>query len=63
MSEKLILRGDEVARMVGLESVQTLTNLAKRGEFPAPIKIGLRINGWLVQEIHDWIERRKAERK
>ncbi|QTO42419.1 helix-turn-helix transcriptional regulator [Burkholderia latens] len=62
MSEKLILRGDEVCAMLGLVSTQTLVNLGEKGMFPKRIKIG-SLNGWIAEEVYAWLEERKAERK
>ena len=29
--------------------------MASKGEFPKPIKIGLRSSAWLENEIRDWV--------
>lgn len=37
----------------------TLYRLIAKGLFPAPFKIGLRKNGWLVADIECWLSERK----
>ncbi|BDI61810.1 helix-turn-helix transcriptional regulator [Qipengyuania nanhaisediminis] len=34
----------------------------KAGTFPKPVPLGPKARGWLVSEIEDWIEERKAAR-
>lgn len=33
-----------------------------RGDFPKPVKLGPRASAWLSDEIHAWLEARRAER-
>jgi prophage regulatory protein len=35
--------------------------MASKGEFPKPIKIGLRSSAWLENEVRDWIRERILE--
>lgn len=57
MSEHNILRLPEVMKKTGL-SRSTIYAYIDRGEFPKPIKIGLRAVGWHEHEINQWIEAR-----
>ncbi|MES3008399.1 MAG: AlpA family transcriptional regulator [Pseudomonadota bacterium] len=54
-----ILRWPEVQERTGL-CRSHVHDMAKRGQFPAPIKLGGRASGWLESEISAWIEERKA---
>src|SRR5215470_2850677 len=38
-----------------------LYGLIRKGEFPAPIKIGKRASGWIEAEVEAYLERRIAE--
>jgi prophage regulatory protein len=48
-----ILRRDAVERMTGLPR-STLYAKVATGEFPRPIKLGVRAVGWLEQDIAAW---------
>lgn len=37
-------------------------DLMRRGKAPKPIPLGGPTRGWLVDELEDWVEARKAER-
>ncbi|WP_370551999.1 helix-turn-helix transcriptional regulator [Haliea sp. E1-2-M8] len=37
-------------------------DMASRGQFPSPIKIGPRASAWVAAEVDAWIERRIVER-
>ena len=50
-----ILRLPQIIETVHL-SRSTIYSLVKKGEFPAPIKLGPRASGWLASEIETWIE-------
>lgn len=50
-----ILRIPDVQRRVGLSRAQ-IYSLVTRGEFPAPIKLGVKASGWLESEIDHWID-------
>jgi prophage regulatory protein len=53
-------------RLLRLPSVESLTglkrahiyNLAKKGEFPRPLKIGARASAWRETQVQAWIEER-----
>ncbi len=52
-----ILRLDLVKRRTGL-SRSSIYAFIKNGDFPPPIKLGLRCVGWQSQEIDEWIASR-----
>jgi prophage regulatory protein len=56
-----ILRRPEVETRTGL-SRSTIYDAMARGDFPQPIKLGLRAVGWSETEITEWLDRRKAQR-
>lgn len=60
MSNK-ILRKPEVVEKTGLAN-STLYAAIARGEFPAPLKLGVRASGWLESEVEAWLESRVALR-
>ena len=45
---------DAVTRM----SRKAREDAMRDGEFPKPIQLSVRARGWLVSEIHDWLESR-----
>jgi prophage regulatory protein len=58
-------------RILRLQEVKARTTLGRstiydaiaRGDFPQPMKLGLRAVGWIEAEIDAWVEARKAQRK
>ena len=58
-SSDRFLRFPEVKERVGF-SRSMVQLLIKRGEFPAPCKLGLRASGWLESSIDKWIAERVA---
>lgn len=52
-----ILRRDAVERLTGLPR-STLYAKVATGEFPKPIKLGVRAVGWLEQDIVSWQQAR-----
>ncbi|WP_323845303.1 AlpA family transcriptional regulator [Microbulbifer magnicolonia] len=54
-----ILRLPEVERQTGLKKTYIYA-LVKKGEFPAPIKLGERASGWLSSEVRQWVQDRIA---
>ena len=54
-----ILRIPDVEHQVGLKK-STIYALVKKGEFPAPIRLGNRASGWLLSEINQWKQQRIA---
>lgn len=45
--------------MTGL-SCSTIYDLMAKGQFPRPVRIGVRAVGWVESEIADWIASRIA---
>ena len=41
-------------------SSPTLWRWVRAGRFPAPVKIGPRAVAWKAEEVHAWLESRKA---
>ncbi len=62
MSITRILREPEVEKRTGLSRTQRY-RLQKAGQFPAPIKLGVRASGWVESEIEDWVQSRVAARE
>lgn len=56
-----ILRWPEVHNVTGL-CRSHVHQMASKGEFPKPIKLGGRSSGWIESEIIEWINRRIAAR-
>jgi prophage regulatory protein len=52
-----ILRRPQVEQRTGL-SRSTLYQYSKDGDFPKPVRLGLRAVGWLESDISDWIAAR-----
>ena len=55
-----ILRWPELAKRIPF-SRSHVHALVKTGDFPPPIKLGLRASGWIESEIDSWIANRIAE--
>lgn len=55
--EPAILRRPQVEQRTGL-SRSTLYQYIKDGDFPKPVRLGLRAVGWLESDISDWIATR-----
>ncbi|MBF9031702.1 AlpA family phage regulatory protein [Rhodobacterales bacterium HKCCE3408] len=54
-----LLRRPEVETRTGL-SRSTLYEWMKRGEFPQPVKLGVRIVAWRESDVTDWLESRQT---
>lgn len=52
-----LLRRPEVEKAVGL-SRSAIYAAMDRGDFPRPVRIGLRAVAWPLNEIEQWIENR-----
>ncbi len=56
-------------RIIRIGEVKSRTSLARStiykrindGDFPKPIKIGVRAVGWLEEDIDDWLDRKILE--
>lgn len=42
-------------------SAATIWRMVKRGDFPAPVKLGLNSTAWPLADVEDWLGRRQAE--
>lgn len=56
--ERLLRRAD-VADLTSIKANSTLYDMIRRGEFPAPIKLG-RSSAWRESEVRQWIAARPA---
>ena len=57
MSDERILRLPAVCECVGLGR-STLYRMMDRGEFPRPVKLGAKANGWRKSDVQAWIAAR-----
>ncbi len=53
-----LLRKPVVLEKTGLPN-STLYYLINRGDFPSPVKLGVRSSAWLRSEVEVWINSRK----
>lgn len=61
MNSQQIIRLPAVLTKIGM-SKPSVYNMIKRGDFPAPIKLGAKASGWVVAEIDNWIAQRVSAR-
>ena len=61
LPEPLIYRERDLKAATSL-SRKAREDAMKAGTFPKPIHLGPKARGWLVSEITDWIDQRKALR-
>jgi prophage regulatory protein len=54
-----IIRLPEVAEKTGLGK-STVWLFVSRGEFPAPVELGVRARGWREEQVDAWIAERPA---
>ena len=59
--EPLIYRQRDLLAVLSC-SRQQLENMMREEGFPAPIPLSVRAKGWLVSEVNEWLESRKARR-
>ena len=57
VAEKRALKLKEVVGLVSLSSA-TIYRMMSRGEFPRPVRIGVRATGWRSDEIEKWLASR-----
>lgn len=57
-----ILRWPDVHQLIGLSRSQ-VHKLVARGQFPQPIKLGMRASGWLEADLLAWVEVRLKDRE
>ena len=60
-SGRLIYRQRDLQALLGLSRNAIERLMADEGLSP-PIQLGPRSKGWLAEEVHSWLDRRKAER-
>lgn len=58
---RIIYRQRDLEALLGLSRNAIERLMAEEG-LSAPIQLGPRSKGWLADEVHAWLERRKAER-
>jgi prophage regulatory protein len=54
-----VLRRPAVEARTGL-SRSTLYAMMARGEFPQPVRLGLRAVGWRESDVTEWLESRQS---
>ena len=59
--EKKVLRMRELTETLGL-SRAWINALVRRGDFPAPIRLGVKARGYLVRDVEQWLAEREAMR-
>lgn len=57
-----VIRLPAVMDMVGMCKA-SIYNMVKRGDFPAPLKLGPKASGWLISEVQGWINQRASARQ
>ena len=55
-----ILRRKQVEARVGLKRSSIYVKV-KAGEFPAPVRLGVRAVGWVESSVDEWLRARIAE--
>lgn len=58
---RIIYRQRDLQVLLGLSRNAIERLMAEEG-LSAPIQLGPRSKGWLADEVHAWLDRRKAER-
>ena len=53
MNDERLLRLPAVESLTGLKRAH-LYGLARRGQFPKPLKIGARASAWRASQVHEW---------
>lgn len=56
--EPVLLRPADVVALTGIRCHSTLRDMAKRGEFPAPVRIGKRGIAYRSADVRSWIDSR-----
>jgi prophage regulatory protein len=60
-TENRVVREPERQAITGIPT-STWYAMQDQGLAPRPVPLGPRSRGWLLSELEDWIERRRAER-
>ena len=55
-----ILRKPRVLALIGIGNT-SLYAAIKRGDFPAPVKLGVRAVGWRRSDIENWLASRETK--
>ena len=58
--QQRILRIRDVSKYVGL-SQPTIHRFVASGNFPPPIRLGLRSTGWKIEDLENWINSRQVK--
>lgn len=61
MIQKRVFKAEQLAQLLGV-SKGTIWRMAAAGQLPKPFKLSPAQTVWDAQEIHDWLEAKKAER-
>lgn len=56
-TKQLVLRKSELCKLLGI-SPATLDRQRVRGDFPAPIELGVQARGWTMASVQAWIDSR-----
>lgn len=59
-SNNKLLRRNEVEKVTGLKRSSIYSKI-KEGDFPKPIKLGMRAVAWLEADVMQWIESKVTE--
>ncbi len=58
MSNRKLIKLPEVKELTTFSSA-TIYRLMKKGAFPKQIKLAERSSGWFIEEIYDWLEKKR----
>lgn len=58
MTDRLLRRA-EVLQMTGIGGTSTLYGWMANGEFPRPVKLGVRRVAWRESDVREWIAARE----
>lgn len=57
MNEERLIRLPQVESLTGLKRAH-IYGLARRGQFPRPLKVGARASAWRESLVLEWIQQR-----
>ena len=58
MSDLKVIKIAKVKEITAL-SAASIYRLMKKGAFPKQIKLAERSSGWFIEEIYDWLEKKR----
>ncbi|MGL4859915.1 MAG: helix-turn-helix transcriptional regulator [Enterobacteriaceae bacterium] len=61
LNEVKFLLKPEVKLLLRVKADSSLQEMVNAGEFPKPVRIGLRRVGWLETDVNEWLKQRIAE--